>query len=97
MAASNDFAVTLRSEHVDVRVAVGSRTIADSPPGLLPMTVDTSHDLASVTKVVTTTALMRLVSQRHVGLDDPVQRYLPQFTGATGLPPVAASVALGDI
>jgi CubicO group peptidase (beta-lactamase class C family) len=25
---------------------------------------------------------MRLVSQRHVGLDDPVQRYLPNFTGA---------------
>jgi CubicO group peptidase (beta-lactamase class C family) len=75
-------AIAVRSEHVDVRVAVGSRTVEGSPPGLLPMTVETAHDLASVTKVVTTTALMRLVSQRHVGLDDPVQRYVPRFTGA---------------
>ena len=75
-------AIAVRSEHVDVSVAVGARTVEDSPPGLLPMTIDTAHDLASVTKVVTTTALMRLVSQRLVGLDDPVRRYLPSFTGA---------------
>ncbi|MEU8247786.1 serine hydrolase domain-containing protein [Nonomuraea sp. NPDC048916] len=43
-----------------------------------PMTVDTHHDLASVTKVVaTTTALIRLVSDGLVSLDAPVRAYLP--------------------
>jgi CubicO group peptidase (beta-lactamase class C family) len=42
------------------------------------MTADTQHDLASVTKIVaTTTALIRLVSDGLVGLDDPARRYLP--------------------
>jgi len=43
----------------------------------------TLWDLASLTKVVaTTSALMQLVEQGRVDLDAPVQRYLPQWTGA---------------
>ena len=71
----------MRSNQVDVRAAAGSRTVADSPPGIKPMTIDTAHDLASVTKAITTTALMRLVSDGHVRLDDPVRRYVPRFSG----------------
>ena len=42
----------------------------------------TIYDLASLTKVVgTTTALMVLFDQGKIGLDDPVQKYVPGFTG----------------
>ena len=49
-----------------------------------PMTVDTIFDLASLTKVVATTAaIMKLVDERRVGLDDPIGSILPQFDGPT--------------
>ncbi|MDH5233690.1 MAG: serine hydrolase [Gemmatimonadota bacterium] len=52
---------------------------ADAPPPDL----NTVWDLASLTKVVgMTTAMMQLVEQRRVSLDAPVQRYLPEWTGA---------------
>jgi CubicO group peptidase (beta-lactamase class C family) len=47
-----------------------------------PMTADTVFDLASLTKVVATTpCLLRLAGRGDVGLDQPVRRYLPGFTG----------------
>jgi CubicO group peptidase (beta-lactamase class C family) len=43
---------------------------------------ETIYDLASLTKVVgTTTAVMILYDQGLIGLDDPVSKYLPEFTG----------------
>ncbi|HEU0014539.1 MAG TPA: serine hydrolase domain-containing protein, partial [Longimicrobium sp.] len=43
----------------------------------------TVYDLASLTKVVgTTTAVMLLVEDGRMRLDDPVVSYLPEFTGA---------------
>ena len=49
-----------------------------------PMTVDTVFDLASLTKpMVTATALMQLVEQGKVGLDDSLTKYLPAC-GANG-------------
>lgn len=45
-----------------------------------PMLADTIFDLASLTKVVaTTTAVMQLVEQGALRLDDPVARYWPAF------------------
>jgi uncharacterized protein YbbC (DUF1343 family)/CubicO group peptidase (beta-lactamase class C family) len=45
-----------------------------------PMTLDTIFDLASLTKVVaTTTAVMQLVEQGKVRLNDPLAKYLPEF------------------
>ena len=42
----------------------------------------TIFDLASLTKVVgTTTALMILFDEGKVGLDDPVSKFIPQFSG----------------
>lgn len=42
----------------------------------------TLFDLASLTKVVaTTTSIMVLADRGQVALQDPVQRYLPEFTG----------------
>lgn len=45
-----------------------------------PMTLDTIFDLASITKVVATTpAVLHLVAQNKIGLDEPVGAYLPEF------------------
>lgn len=61
------------------RLAVaGDRSVGDDSP----MTTDTVHDLASVTKVAATTiAVMRLVSQRLLSLDLPASAVLPAFSG----------------
>ncbi len=59
------------------RRAVGHRA---PEPKTFPMTVDTIFDLASLTKVVaTTTALLQLVENGKVSLDDPVAKYWPEF------------------
>jgi CubicO group peptidase (beta-lactamase class C family) len=44
-----------------------------------PMTLDEKSRLASVTKIFSGTAMMMLVDQRLVALDDPVGKYLPAF------------------
>ncbi len=50
-----------------------------------PMTADTIFDLASLTKVVATLPIvLRLVGQGEIGLDQPVDRYLPRFAGPGG-------------
>jgi CubicO group peptidase (beta-lactamase class C family) len=45
-----------------------------------PMTEDTIFRIASMTKPITCVALMMLIEQGKLGLDDPVQRYLPELT-----------------
>jgi len=45
----------------------------------LPMTEDTLFGIASMTKPISATALMILVDQGKVALDDPVVKYLPEF------------------
>jgi CubicO group peptidase (beta-lactamase class C family) len=47
-----------------------------------PVSVDTRYDLASLTKVCATTpAVLRLVAAGKLSLDDPVQKWLPEFVG----------------
>jgi len=59
------------------RKAYGSRALEPRRDG---MTLDTIFDLASLTKVVATTpAVMQLVEQGKVRLNDPVAKYLPEF------------------
>ena len=61
------------------RKAYGQRALT---PAVEAMTVDTIFDAASLTKVVaTTSAVMRLVEQGKLRLNDPVTRYLPDFQG----------------
>jgi len=43
------------------------------------LTTDALFRIASMTKAVTSTALMQLVEQGRVGLDDPVAKYLPEL------------------
>ena len=54
----------------------GAFGVADVRSGR-PMTVDTVFRIASMTKPVTSLALMQLVEQGHVSLDDPAEKYLP--------------------
>jgi uncharacterized protein YbbC (DUF1343 family)/CubicO group peptidase (beta-lactamase class C family) len=57
--------------------AYGQRAVV---PAAEPMTVDTIFDLASLTKpVATTTAVMRLVEQGRIRLNDTVASFIPGF------------------
>ncbi len=59
------------------RKAYGRRALEPKAEG---MTLDTVFDLASLTKVIaTTTAVMQLVEQGKVRMNDPVAKYLPEF------------------
>jgi CubicO group peptidase (beta-lactamase class C family) len=46
---------------------------------IVPMRKDTLFDLASLSKLFTSIAIMQLVEQGKVDLDAPVARYLPEF------------------
>jgi CubicO group peptidase (beta-lactamase class C family) len=72
-------AVLLVGHHgrVIYRKAYGQRSLE---PARSAMTVDTIFDIASLTKVVATnTAIMQLVDQGKVRLNDPVVKYIPEF------------------
>jgi CubicO group peptidase (beta-lactamase class C family) len=60
--------------------AFGSRALV---PAREAMTEDTIFDVASLTKVVATTpAVLLLVERGQIDLDAPVQRCIPEFSGA---------------
>jgi methyl acetate hydrolase len=44
-----------------------------------PLTADALYRIASMTKPVTSVALMQLVEQGRLGLDDPTDKYLPEM------------------
>ena len=46
----------------------------------IPATDQTLYRIASITKTFTATAVMQLVEQGKLSLDDPVSKYLPWFT-----------------
>jgi CubicO group peptidase (beta-lactamase class C family) len=53
---------------------------AREPAGGTPIAADDMFRLASMTKAVTSVAIMILVEESRIGLDDPVSRYLPEFS-----------------
>jgi methyl acetate hydrolase len=56
----------------------GAFGVADAGSGR-KMTVDTIFRIASMTKPVTSLAVMQLVEQGRLSLDDPAENYLPQL------------------
>jgi CubicO group peptidase (beta-lactamase class C family) len=58
----------------------GAFGVADVATGRA-LTADAVFRIASMTKVVTSLAAMQLVEQGRFGLDDPVEKYLPEFAG----------------
>jgi uncharacterized protein YbbC (DUF1343 family)/CubicO group peptidase (beta-lactamase class C family) len=66
-----------RDDAILFEKAYGQRAVV---PAAEAMTLDTIFDLASLTKVVaTTTAVMRLVEQGRIRLNDPVVSFVPGF------------------
>lgn len=64
-------------------VARGSRTevaaVGSLAVGGAPMAHDSIFRLASITKPITAAAVMMLVEDGRIGLDDPVRRWLPEL------------------
>jgi methyl acetate hydrolase len=56
----------------------GAFGVADVATGR-PLAADALFRIASMTKAVTSTALMQLVEQGRVSLDDPAEKYLPEL------------------
>ena len=54
--------------------------VADVSSGRL-LTSDALFRIASMTKPVTSVALMQLVEQGRIGLEDPAEKYLPELAG----------------
>src|SRR5690242_14018073 len=67
LARGDDVAVTVE--------AVGSHAVA----GDVPMARDSIFRFASLTKVVTAAAVLVLVDEGRVGLEDPLDRWLPEL------------------
>jgi CubicO group peptidase (beta-lactamase class C family) len=72
-------AVTLvaTEDHIDYFQAVGFRDVAAKAA----MQPNDLFWIASTSKPMTATALMMLVDEGKVNLDDPVEKYLPEFKG----------------
>ena len=82
--------------------AFGVADIADARP----LKLDALFRIASMTKAVTSTAAMQLVEQGRFAIEDPVEKYLPEFaklsvfesfdggTGAYRLRPAAKAVTV---
>jgi CubicO group peptidase (beta-lactamase class C family) len=64
----------VKDGHVALR-AFGTTNV-DNPQ---PVTPDTVFPIASITKTVGATAIMRLVQEGKIAVDAPVRRYLPDF------------------
>src|SRR5215469_6847513 len=62
-------------DHVLYRSAFGVADVSTSRP----LTTDALFRIASMTKPVTSVALMQLVEQGKVALDDPAEKYLPEL------------------
>jgi methyl acetate hydrolase len=58
----------------------GAFGVADVSTGRA-LTADALFRIASMTKPVTSLALMQLVEQGRLGLDDPAEKYLPELVG----------------
>ena len=75
-----------------VGISVGGRTVWAEGFGYadlarrVPVTPDTRYSLASISKPITATAVMRLVEQGRIALDAPANRYLRagRITGVAG-------------
>jgi CubicO group peptidase (beta-lactamase class C family) len=53
------------------------------PQDSTPMSLDTIFRIQSMTKPIVSVAVMTLVQQGRIGLDDPVSKYLPEYAHTT--------------
>jgi CubicO group peptidase (beta-lactamase class C family) len=82
--------VTLVSRRGEVHVdAIGTQAFGDSTP----MRHDTIFRISSMTKPITAAATMILVEECKLGLDDPVDRWLPELADRQVLKRVGGALA----
>jgi CubicO group peptidase (beta-lactamase class C family) len=76
-------AVTLVARHGETFTvqAVGFQELESRKP----MRADTIFDVRSVTKIVTAIGVMILVEEGKLGLNDPIDKYLPEFKTANSI------------
>ncbi|HEX6997623.1 MAG TPA: serine hydrolase domain-containing protein [Gammaproteobacteria bacterium] len=70
-------ALVVDREGILYRRAVGRR----SASGNVAMSADTIFNIASMTKPIAAAAIMMLVEEGKLGLDDPISRYVPELAG----------------
>jgi methyl acetate hydrolase len=81
-------ALAVDKERVLYARAAGYRSVG----GDVPMSMDTVFNIASMTKPVAAAAIMMLVEEDKLSLDDPISKYVPEFEGK----PVLASFDAED-
>jgi CubicO group peptidase (beta-lactamase class C family) len=95
LSASSKGAVSVLQPFVDKHALAGAVTLVADKDKVLsleavgfadvaakkPMSTDALFWIASQSKSITATALMMLVDEGKVKLDDPVEKYLPEFKG----------------
>lgn len=67
--------VIMKNHETVFRHITGTSDFEDT----IPLTENNLHDVFSASKVLTMTAIMQLVEQRKIGLDDELTKYLPEF------------------
>lgn len=72
-------AVCLGVYHRDDTVFTKAWGTIDPDTRELPVTLSTWFDLASLTKIFTTTALLSLISRHDIGLHRPLVEFIPEF------------------
>ncbi|WP_171006571.1 serine hydrolase [Halalkalirubrum salinum] len=75
-------AVAVTEEGSVVAEGFGARTLENNTP----VTGDTLFGIGSCTKAFTATAIMQLVEQGELALDDPVDEYIPHLIDVPGEP-----------
>jgi CubicO group peptidase (beta-lactamase class C family) len=95
-------AMVARGERVEVQ-AVGSMDVDSTAP----MLRDSIFRIASITKPITAAALMMLVEDARIALDEPVERWLPELASPTvvrtptspvdDVVPAARPITVGDL
>ncbi|KAA8783620.1 beta-lactamase family protein [Paenibacillus amylolyticus] len=61
------------------QIVLSGQTGINDPAGNVPLTSDTMYGIGSTSKMFLTTAVMMLVDQGKVKLDDPVVKYISDF------------------
>ena len=75
LVRSKGVPLLLQAYGLSRKYEAGAKLSADP----IPAAPDTLYDLASITKLFTTTCVMRLVEQGRLALDEPVARWMPEF------------------
>jgi len=72
-------ALVIDNENVLYSAAVGKQNVTAE----IPMSMGTLFNIASMTKPVAATAIMMLVEEGKLDLDDPISKYVSEFGGKT--------------